>query len=191
MIKTGIYGGSFNPIHNGHIALARCLLAAASLDEVWFVVSPQNPFKQASPDLLDDARRLQLVQLALEDDDRLIACDYEYRLPKPSYTWHTLQSMSRDYSDRAFTLLIGADNWVAFNRWYHHDDILSTYSIAVYPRKDSPIDATTLPASVRLLDAPLYDISSSDIRRRIRSGQSVRGLVPDSIIKSVADFYSI
>ena len=190
MIKTGIYGGSFNPVHNGHIALARQLLAAASLDEVWFVVSPQNPFKQASSDLLDDAKRLELVRLALAGDDRLIACDYEYHLPKPSYTWHTLRSMSRDYPDHQFTLLIGADNWLTFGRWYHSRDILSRYSIAIYPRQDSPTDASSLPANVQLVDAKLYDISSSEIRLRIRSGLSVNGLVPDVIIDKVMACYS-
>lgn len=189
MIKTGIYGGSFNPIHNGHIALARQLLAAAALDEVWFVVSPQNPFKQASPDLLDDAKRLELTRLALADDPHLIACDYEYHLPKPSYTWHTLQSMSRDYPDRVFTLLIGADNWLAFDRWYHGGDILSRYSIAIYPRRHSLIDAGSLPANVRLLDSELYDISSSDIRRRVRARLPIDGLVPDCIKDKVIAYY--
>jgi nicotinate-nucleotide adenylyltransferase len=189
MIKTGIYGGSFNPIHNGHIALARQLLAAASLDEVWFVVSPQNPFKQTSSDLLDDVERLELTRLALADDDRLVACDYEYHLPKPSYTWHTLQSMSRDYPDRTFTLLIGADNWLAFDRWYHGEDILSRYSIVVYPRKDSPIDALALPTNVHLLDAELYNISSSEIRRRVRAHLPIDGMVPDCIADKVVEYY--
>jgi nicotinate-nucleotide adenylyltransferase len=190
MIKTGIYGGSFNPIHNGHIALARQILTSAGLDEVWFVVSPQNPFKQTSTDLLDDAKRLELTRLALADDDRLIACDDEYRLPRPSYTWHTLQALSRAYPDRTFTLLIGADNWLAFDRWYHGTDILSHYSIAIYPRRHSPIDATTLPTGVQLLDAELYDISSSDIRQRVRSGLSIAGMVPENIREKVITYYS-
>ena len=190
MIKTGIYGGSFNPIHNGHIALARQMLTSAGLDEVWFVVSPQNPFKQTSTDLLDDAKRLELTRLALADDDRLIACDDEYRLPRPSYTWHTLQALSRAYPDRTFTLLIGADNWLAFDRWYHGSDILSHYSISIYPRPHSPIDATTLPAGVQLLDAELYDISSSDIRQRVRSGLSIAGMVPENIREKVITYYS-
>ena len=190
MIKTGIYGGSFNPIHNGHIALARQMLISAELDEVWFVVSPQNPFKQTSTDLLDDAKRLELTRLALADDDRLIACDDEYRLPRPSYTWHTLQALSRAYPDRTFTLLIGADNWLAFDRWYHGSDILSHYPVAIYPRRHSPIDATTLPAGVQLLDAELYDISSSDIRQRVRSGLSIAGMVPENIRKKVITYYS-
>jgi nicotinate-nucleotide adenylyltransferase len=190
MIKTGIYGGSFNPIHNGHIALARQMLTSAELDEVWFVVSPQNPFKQTSTDLLDDAKRLELTRLALADDDRLIACDDEYRLPRPSYTWHTLQALSRAYPDRTFTLLIGADNWLAFDRWYHGADILSHYPVAIYPRRHSPIDATILPAGVQLLDAELYDISSSDIRQRVRSGLSIAGMVPENIREKVITYYS-
>lgn len=99
MITTGIFGGSFNPIHNGHVELARQLLASAGLDEIWFVVSPQNPFKRAA-DLLDDDLRLKMVELALEREPRMHASDYEFRMPRPSYMWHTLQSMSRDYPDR-------------------------------------------------------------------------------------------
>ena len=190
MIKTGIYGGSFNTIHNGHIALARQMLTSAGLDEVWFMVSPQNPFKQTAADLLDDARRLELTRMALAGDDHLMACDDEYRLPRPSYTWHTLQALSRAYPDRIFTLLIGADNWLAFDRWYHSTDILSHYSVAIYPRRHSPIDVNALPTNVQLLDAELYDISSSKIRQRVRSGLSIAGMVPDLIEEKVVAYYS-
>ena len=94
--KVGIFGGSFNPIHTGHIALAKSLCEKAGLDEVWFMVSPMNPFKKAATDLLDDHLRLEMVEKALENDPQLKACDYEFRLPKPSYTWHTLQAISKD-----------------------------------------------------------------------------------------------
>ena len=115
MINTGIFGGSFNPIHNGHIALAKHILLLAGLDEIWFVVSPQNPFKSTDSDLLADHFRLELTRLALADEPHLVANDYEFRLPKPSYMWHTLQAMSYDYPNRTFTLLIGADNWMRFS----------------------------------------------------------------------------
>ena len=111
MKKVGIFGGSFNPIHTGHIALAKSLCEKAGLDEVWFMVSPQNPFKQAATDLLDDSLRFELVEKALKGESQLKACNYEFHLPKPSYTWHTLQALSKDYPDIAFTLLIGGDNW--------------------------------------------------------------------------------
>ena len=137
--KVGIFGGSFNPIHTGHIALAKSLCQQAGLDEVWLMVSPMNPFKKAATDLLDDKQRLAIVQHALKDEPKLKACDFEFRLPKPSYTWHTLQALSRDFADIDFTLLIGGDNWSAFDKWYHHEDIMSHYPIVVYPRQGNDI----------------------------------------------------
>ena len=109
MKKVGIFGGSFNPIHTGHIALAKSLCEKACLNEVWFMVSPMNPFKKTATDLLDDQLRLEMVEKALEHEPQLKACDYEFRLPKPSYTWHTLQAISKDYPENEFTLLIGGD----------------------------------------------------------------------------------
>ena len=184
MIKTGIYGGSFNPIHNGHIALAKAFLRQAALDGVWFVVSPQNPFK-VNDHLLDDRWRLRLTKAALQGETRLMASDYEFHLPKPSYMWHTLQSMSREYPDREFTLLIGGDNWTMFHRWYHADDILSHYSLAVYPRKDNPIDTATLPPNVQLINAELLDISSTEVRHRITKGQDISHLVPPRVAELI------
>lgn len=184
MIKTGIYGGSFNPIHNGHIALAKAFLRQAALDEVWFVVSPQNPFK-VNDHLLDDRWRLRLTKAALQGETRLMASDYEFHLPNPSYMWHTLQSMSREYPDREFTLLIGGDNWTTFHRWYHADDILSHYSLAVYPRKDNPIDTATLPPNVQLINAELLDISSTEVRHRITKGQDISHLVPPRVAELI------
>ena len=174
MIHTGIFGGSFNPIHNGHVSLARQLREKAGLDEVWLMVSPQNPLKQES-DLLDDEKRMEMARLALEKEPHIIASDYEMYLPKPSYTWTTLQHLSADYPDREFVLLMGGDNWALFNRWYHHEDILKNYRIVVYPRKEG--DESTF-------DLPLMDISSTEIRERIKAGKSIRRMVP----RAVADY---
>ena len=113
MIKTGLFGGSFNPIHRGHIHLARQLLRRAHLDEVWFLVSPQNPLKQDMR-LAPEEQRLEMVRIALRRFKRLSASDFEFPLPRPSYTWNTLQALSREYPDREFTLLIGGDNWERF-----------------------------------------------------------------------------
>lgn len=176
-IVTGIYGGSFNPIHNGHISLARCFLDAAGLDEVWFMVSPQNPLKRHDS-LLDDGTRLRMVRAALEDIPGLTACDYEFSLPRPSYTWNTLQAMSREHACREFVLLIGGDNWQHFDRWYHHDDILKNYRIVVYPRPGSPIEASSLPEGVSVLDTALIDISSTQVRGMIGRGEDISHLVP-------------
>ena len=181
MKSTGIFGGSFNPIHNGHISLARQLREKAGLDEVWLMVSPQNPLKQSS-DLLDDELRMQMARLALEGEEGIVACDYEMHLPKPSYTWNTLQALSKDYPEREFVLLMGGDNWTLFDRWYHYEDILKNYRIVVYPRKgDNYIVGTP---GVLFLEAELLDISSTDIRQRIKDGKGIRRMVP----KAVADF---
>lgn len=187
---TGIFGGSFNPIHTGHISLARELLQQLRLDEIWFVVSPLNPFKAEVTDLLDDDIRLMMARKALEGDPHLMASDYEFHLPKPSYTWNTLQHLSTDYPDRRFVLIIGADNWQKFDRWAHHDYILAHYPIAVYPREGYPVSQADLPAGVTLVDTPLYRLSSTEIRQRIAHHQDITGLVPQQIEALVQKLYS-
>lgn len=179
-MRIGIYGGSFNPVHNGHLALARQFLSALRLDEVWFVVSPQNPFK-VNAALLDDVQRLELTAVALQGEPQMRFCDVEFHLPRPSYMWNTLQTLAATYPDNEFTLLIGGDNWTNFSRWYHADDILQNYRIAVYPRQDAPIDEKALPSGVHLVKADLLDISSTDIRQRIWTGKSIRHLVPSAV----------
>lgn len=186
MIRTGLFGGSFNPIHNGHIRLARHLLVAAKLDEVWFMVSPQNPLKKQR-DLLDDGKRLELVRMALAEEPRMEACDYEFRLPRPSYTWNTLQHLASDYPDRVFTLLVGGDNWANFAKWRNAGDILNNYSIVVCPRSGSPIDKESLPPTVTVVDTPLIDISSTEVRRRLRASETIEGLVPRSVERRIAE----
>ena len=181
-IRTGIYGGSFNPIHNGHIAIARAMLDCDAVDEVWLMVSPQNPLKQ-SADLLDERLRLDMTRRATADIPCVTACDYAFHMPRPSYMWHTLQSLSRDYPDREFTLLIGADNWQVFDRWYHADDIIAHYPIRIYPRRGYDIEASTLPHNVKLVDTGLYDVSSTMVRERIRRGEDVSQLIPASIME--------
>ncbi len=178
MIKTGIFGGSFNPIHNGHIALAKAILEKCALDEVWLMVSPQNPLKQES-ELLADEKRLELARKALEGQDRINASDYEFHLPKPSYTWNTLQHLSKDYPNRKFVLLIGGDNWAHFQRWRRWQDILWHYEVVVYPRE----------GFLGTFEAPLVNVSSTEIRKRIAKGESLDGLVPQIIIPQVRHYY--
>ncbi len=179
-MRIGIYGGSFNPIHKAHVRLAKALLREAALDEVWLMVSPQNPLKSQA-DLLDDGQRLRLARVALQNERRLVACDYEFRLPRPSYTFDTMEALSADYPQHQFTLLIGGDNWERFPQWYRHDELLQRYPIVIYPREDSPIDEAALPPNVRLVHTPLINISSTDIRRRIREGRSIARLVPRAV----------
>lgn len=191
-LKIGIYGGSFNPIHNGHIALARQFLLSLSLDEVWFIVSPQNPLKRNN-ELLSDSMRFRLTEKALCNEPSMKASDVEFLLPKPSYTWNTLEKLSHDNPDATFTLLIGGDNWKVFKRWYRSDDILNNYAVAIYPRPGSTIDTSSLPGNVTLIDAQLLDISSTDIRRRVARGMSIEGMVPDSVLDDIRniDFRNI
>lgn len=187
-IRTGLYGGSFNPIHNGHIAIARQMIEKAGLDEVWFMVSPQNPLKERNT-LLDDAKRLEMARRALEGQPRLKACDYEFALPRPSYTWHTLQSLWRNYPDREFVLMIGADNWAHFGRWYHADDIMRTCNILIYPRRRYDVDTLSLPARAQLVDTGLYDVSSTEIRQLIKEGRDISRLVPADIVDMAEKYY--
>lgn len=188
MLKVGIFGGSFNPVHTGHVALAKSLCEKARLDEVWFMVSPQNPFKAHATDLLADHLRLEMVRKAIENEPQLKASDYEFLLPKPSYTWNTLQALSADYPDTAFTLLIGGDNWAAFDKWYRSADILARYPIVVYPRQGS--HTGNVPEGVTIVETPLLDISSTEIRQRIREGNSIKGMVPLSVEPLATAYYT-
>ena len=186
--SIGIFGGSFNPIHNGHIALAKAFLEKENLDEVWFMVSPQNPFK-VDQQLLVDHLRLKLVSKAIDYNPRFKATDYEFHLPKPSYTWNTLQHLTHDFPRYRFTILIGGDNWNAFNRWYHAEDILANYKLVVYPRRGQNLDNTSLPTNVSLLQTPLIDISSTTIRNRIKSGEDINDIVPEVIVRDIINLY--
>lgn len=186
--KVGIFGGSFNPIHTGHIALAKSLCQQAGLDEVWLMVSPMNPFKKEATDLLTDKLRLEMAEQAIADEPKLKACDYEFHMPKPSYTWHTLQALSQDFPHVSFTLLIGGDNWTSFDKWFHHEDILSHYPIVVYPRKGC--DIGKVPSGVNIVKTPLLNISSTEIRQRIKEGKSIHGMVPDCIEPLAMQYYS-
>ena len=180
MIKTGIFGGSFNPIHCGHIALAKEILRQTELDEIWLMVSPQNPLKQTSTDLLADHLRFELAQKALADVEGIKASDYEFHLPKPSYTWHTLQHLCKDFPNREFTLVIGGDNWQHFQRWYHWKDILRNHKIIVYPRE----------GQTGTIQAELLPISSTEVRERVRRGEPIEGLVPVAVVPIIEKYYS-
>lgn len=180
MRRIGIFGGSFNPIHVGHIALAQAVLRQCALDEVWLMVSPQNPLKRNNADLLNDHLRLEMAQKALAGIEGVKACDYEFRLPKPSYTWNTLQNLSKDYPDCCFALLIGGDNWAHFTRWRHWKDILRCHDVIVYPRNEYP----------GTIDVPLLPVSSTEIRERICQGKSIEGMVPAAIEPLVHQYYS-
>lgn len=179
-MNIGIYGGTFNPPHYGHLRLARTFLKQAALDEVWLMVSPQNPFKRDAL-LPPDAERLRWVEAAVGGEPGLRASDFEFSLPKPSYTWATLQALTAAYPGHRFSLLVGGDNWAAFDRWSHPDDILAHHDLYVYPRPDYPLDEQALPPRVHLLRGELLPVSSTDIRQRLATGQTVEGLVPPAV----------
>lgn len=185
MIRTGIYGGSFNPIHRGHIELGEFICQNGYVDELWFLVSPQNPFKKQATDLLDDHRRLELARVAVQDNPRLKVCDVEFRLPRPSYMYKTLEALDGEYPDRQFVLIIGADNWLAFDRWAEYRTLLERYEILVFPRSGYPIDPASLPSGVRLLPSPIIDISATEIRRRLRQGEDASELLTPPVWQQI------
>lgn len=181
-MRIGLFGGSFNPIHNGHIALGTTMLSAMSLNEVWYLVSPQNPLKRHHSDLLDENLRLHLVSVALEDHPNLIASDFEFFLPRPSYTWDTLQNLHAAYPQHEFILIIGGDNLSNFHKWAHYQDLLHNYEIAVYPREDCEVPnwATTMP-NIHIVQVPMVNISSTKIRQMIKKGEDISPFVPPKV----------
>lgn len=187
--RVALFGGSFNPIHNGHIALAEAVLAARLADEVWLMVSPQNPLKQQA-DLLAETTRLLLARKALAGKDQIKVSDFEFHLPRPSYTWNTLQALHEAYPDVTFSLLIGGDNWRCFHKWAHYAEILAHYSIIVYPRAESEVDEQQLPANVTLLHVPLFPFSSTNVRNKVRCGESIKSYVPKIVCDDINKAYS-
>ena len=180
--RTVIFGGSFDPIHVGHMALAREVCLRGLADEVWFMVSPQNPHKQGSR-LSDEQQRLQMVQMAIEGMPGIKACDFEFSLPRPSYTLNTLTALDEAYPDQEFSLLIGADNWEKFDKWYKGDEILSRYGVIVYPRGNDSEPA--LPAGVRWLPARLHDVSSTMVRTAVAAGEDIASMVPAAVARYI------
>lgn len=184
MKRVALFGGTFNPIHNGHLALAKQLCDQEELDEFWFMVSPMNPFKQ-DMELLDDAIRLDMVQLAIADDPRLVASDFEFNLPKPSYTYHTLLALKEAYPHIQFTLVIGGDNWVKFQHWYKAEEIIDMVSVWVYPRPGYDTLQTEFPPQVKLVHAPQFDYSSTDVRQTIAQGKDASHMLPEAVWEKI------
>lgn len=188
MKRTGIFSGSFNPIHIGHLALANYMCEFESLDEVWFVVSPHNPLKN-SDDLMADDIRLKWVQRVIGTYERFVASDIEFSLPRPSFTFNTLQALEEQYPDREFVLIIGADNWLCFDQWKDYDCILAEYPVLIYPRIGFDIDPLSLPADVILTNAPQIEISSTFIRKALAEGKDVRFFLPSNLAEEIAKSY--
>ena len=181
--RTAIFGGSFNPIHRGHIALADFVVQGGWTDEVWLLVSPQNPLKAAAG-LLPEQLRLALAQQATENYDRIKVSDFEFHLPRPSFTFKTLAALRESHPDRSFQILIGADNWLCFDRWAHHEELLRDYELLVYPRQGYDIHTASLPPNVRFVPAPLFPFSSTQLREMLLRGEDLSGILPQEINKT-------
>ena len=168
-MKIGIYGGSFNPIHFGHIGLAKWVIENTDLDEVWLMVSPNNPLKDKSI-LADEQERLEKAREAMRrKGKRIVVSDFEFHLPRPTYTANTLRALAKEYPEHEFTLIIGEDNLQIFNKWRESEYILQNYRIFVYPRKGCTPYLVPQGKDIRLLDeAPYFDISSTELRKNLQ-----------------------
>ena len=182
-MNIGLYFGSFNPIHIGHLIIANHVLNETNLEKVWFVVSPQNPLKE-SRSLLNEYDRLHMVRQAVQDDNRIKCSDIEFNLPRPSYTSNTLAFLSEKYPDNKFSIIMGSDSYQNLDRWKNYEHIISNYSIYVYKRKSFEIEKSFSKTPI-ILNAPLIEISASQIRQNIKEGKSIRYLVPEVIREEI------
>jgi len=182
-MKIGLYFGSFNPIHTGHLIIASHVLNETDLEKIWFVVSPQNPFKPSAT-LLNEYDRLHLVQQAIEADDRLRASEIEFSLPKPSYTAHTLTYLGEKYPSHQFSIIMGSDSFQNLSNWKNGEVIAANYPLLIYRRPGFEIN-NTLNANITIMEAPLLEISATHIRELIKLGKSIRYLVPDVVEKEI------
>ncbi|TWI82990.1 nicotinate-nucleotide adenylyltransferase [Lacibacter cauensis] len=182
-MKTGLYFGSFNPIHTGHLIIAQHLLNETDLQQVWFVVSPQNPFKQQKT-LLNEYDRLYLVNLAIQKTSGFKATDIEFNLPKPSYTIDTLTYLEEKYPQHEFVLIMGSDSLQNLDKWKNAETIMQNYPVYVYDRPGFPADQPEIKQLTRL-KAPLLEISATHIRELVQQGKSIRYLVPDEVLDEI------
>lgn len=176
---TGLLFGSFNPIHIGHIAIAGYMKEFAGMDEIWFIVSPQNPFKKRNR-LASPAARLQMVKLAIARHDSFIASDIEFGMPLPSYTINTMEKLAAGFPEREFHIITGTDNLDSIRKWKGGDKLVSGHKFLVYPRTGSDASGIGDFGNARMVKAPVIDISSSFIRRALRQGRNMRAFVPDA-----------
>jgi nicotinate-nucleotide adenylyltransferase len=184
-VKIGLFFGSFNPIHIGHLVIADVMAEQTDLDQVWFVVSPLNPFKKSSS-LLHEFDRLKMVELAVSDNYKFRATDVEFNMPRPSYTADTLAYISDKHPEHEFRLIIGEDNLLHFHKWKNHEAILDNYGLYVYPRPQ--VDQSKIKVKhggVQYVDSPMLDISATFIRKSIRNNHSVQYLLPSTVVEYI------
>lgn len=182
-MKIGLYFGSFNPVHTGHLIIANHILNETDLEKVWFVVSPQSPFKTSNT-LLNEYDRLHLLKLATEEDNRIKISDIEFSLPKPSYTTITLAHFREKYPDHQFSIIMGGDSFQNLHKWKNYEAIIKDHPVYVYQRPGFEI-TNHVNAKLTIVDAPLLEISATQIRKFIKEGKSIRYMVPDIVREEI------
>lgn len=178
-MKIGLYFGSFNPVHIGHLIIANHVINNTDLKQLWMVVSPQNPFKPSST-LLNEYDRLHLIQTAIEGENNLKASNVEFNLPKPSYTIDTLTYLKEKFPQHEFVILMGSDSFCNLSKWKNYEVIIKNHQLYIYNRPGFTIE-NIIGATIKILDAPLLEISSTRIRQLIKEGKSIRYLLPDVV----------
>lgn len=187
-MKVGLFFGSFNPIHVGHMVLANYMLEFTDLDRIWFVISPQNPLKNKSS-LLHERHRLQMVQIATENNSKFKASDAEFKLSKPSYTVNTLAYLKEKYPKNQFVLIMGGDNLMTFHKWKNYEEILKYHEIYVYPRPDSAEGELNKHKKVKIVNAPHMEISSTMIRNSIKEKKDIRYFLPERVWEYIKEMH--
>jgi nicotinate-nucleotide adenylyltransferase len=182
-MRIGLYFGSFNPIHIGHLIIASHVLSHCELDRIWFVVSPHNPLKESSS-LLNENHRLHLVQLAIEDETKFKASNIEFSLPRPSFTIDTMTHLREKYPNNTFSILMGSDSFQNITKWKNYKQLLAQFDIIIYNRPNFSIDLS-LSKKIMVVNAPLLDISSTYIRSLIKEKKSIRYLVTDEVMNDI------
>lgn len=181
-MKIGLYFGSFNPIHVGHLIIANHMAEHSDLDQIWMMVTPHNPLKDKKS-LLDDYQRLHMANLALENYPKIKASDFEFKLPQPNYTVNTLAHLQDKYPQHEFALIMGEDNLKSFHKWKNYEAILENHSVFVYPRMSPEIDNSQFKnhPKITLINAPIVEISSTFIRENIKINKNIRPLLPEKV----------
>ena len=182
-MKIGLFFGSFNPVHTGHLVIVNHILNYTDLKKVWFIVSPQNPLKENNT-LLSEYNRLHLLKTATEEDDRVKVLDIEFHLPKPSYTATTLVHLEEKYPGNQFCVIMGSDSFQNLKKWKNYETIIKDYPIYIYPRPGSKVD-NRINANITIVEAPLLQISATEIRQMIKEKKSIRYLVPDKVREEI------
>jgi nicotinate-nucleotide adenylyltransferase len=185
-MKIGLFFGSFNPVHNGHLIIANYICETTELEKVWMVVSPQNPFKQKDK-MLSEYDRLHLINLAIENNTNLKASDVEFKLPRPSYTIDTLVYLQEKFPQHQFSLIMGGDNLSNLHKWKNYELILERYDIYIYRRKGSEAGLLDNHPKIHFLDVPMLDLSATFIRENLKKGISMQYFMPDKVYEYIKE----